>query len=329
MTKTKIGIVIPPDLRRQLFSPKAETRLGEIGDVTWAKGPALPTIDEACALLQGCVIGVGSWRTPFPNAALLARCPDLRLWVHAAGSVKGFFGPHLEGRDLTIASCAPAIADMVAEIVLGEIIVGLKRVPENGAANRRGKAQKPANSRSLSSSTVGVVGASQVGRRVIAHLRHFETTTLLYDPFVSEDEATTLGVHLLRDLNDLCARSDAVTLHTPLLPATRHLLGREQFAAMRDDAVFINCSRGGCVDETALIEALSQNRFFAFLDVTDPEPAYEDSPLRSLPNVVLTSHIAGGAQPGIGRQVVSDIEAWLAGHSPAMVVTEAMLDRIA
>jgi phosphoglycerate dehydrogenase-like enzyme len=329
MTKTKIGIVIHEGLRNQLFAPETQARLEELGDVVWADSAAHLTIEEAAALLKECVIGVGSWGTPSPNAALLEHCPNLRLWIHAAGTVKSFFGPHLEGRDLTIASCAPAIADGVAEMVAGDLIVGLKRVLENAAANRRGKSGKPANSKTLSSSTVGVIGASQVGRRVIAHLRYFGANVLLFDPFVSEDEARTMGVRILRVLNDLCSQSDAVTLHTPLLPSTRHVMGNSQFAVMPNDAVFVNCSRGGCVDEAALIAELRKGRFFAFLDVSDPEPAAEDSPLRSLPNVVLTSHIAGGSQHKIGRQVADDIEAWMQGRPLKMTVTADMLDRLA
>jgi phosphoglycerate dehydrogenase-like enzyme len=329
MTKTKIGIVIHEGLRNQLFAPETQARLEELGDVIWADSATPVTGEEAAALLKECVIGVGSWGTPTPNAAPLPHCPDLRLWIHAAGTVKSFFGPHLEGRDLTIASCAPAIADGVAEMVLGDLIIGLKRVLENAASNRGGKSGKPANGKTLSSSTVGVVGASQVGRRVIAHLRYFGANVLLFDPFVTEDEARSMGVRIVRDLNDLCSQSDAVTLHTPLLPATRHIMGSAQFAMMPDDAVFVNCSRGGCVDEAALISELEKGRFFAFLDVTDPEPAAEDSPLRSLPNVVLTSHIAGGPQHKIGRQVADDIEAWMEGRPLKMAVTADMLDRLA
>ena len=329
MTKPKIGIIIHEGLCDQLFAPETHARIDEIGEVIWADAAAPLNVEEASSLLQSCRIGVGSWGTPRPDAALLAGCPDLRLWIHAAGTVKRLFGPHLLGRDLTIASCAPAIADGVAEMVLGNLIVGLKRVLENAGANRQGNAGKPANSKTLSSSTVGVIGASQVGRRVIAHLRCFGAAVLLYDPYVSADEARKMGVRLLHDLNDLCAQSDAVTLHTPLLPATRHLVGEAQFAAMPDDAVFLNCSRGGCVNEAALIAELQKGRLFAFLDVSDPEPASEDSPLRTLPNVVLTSHIAGGPQFKIGQQVADDIEAWIAGRPLKMVVTADMLDRLA
>jgi phosphoglycerate dehydrogenase-like enzyme len=98
---------------------------------------------------------------------------------------------------------------------------------------------------------------------------------------------------------------------------------------MRDDAIFINTSRGVCIDEEALVAELEKGRLFAFLDVTAPEPAAEDSPLRRLPNVVLTSHMGGFADLRMGKQAVDDIAAYIRGESPRMVVTRDRLDRIA
>jgi phosphoglycerate dehydrogenase-like enzyme len=329
MNPPKIGVVIHGPLRDKLFDQSTKNHLSELGEVAWTDSDQILSTPEAATILHGCAIGVGSWQTPFPDAELMAACPDLRLWIHAAGSVKAFFGPHLDGRELAIASCAPAIAECVAEMVVGDLIVGLKRVLDNGAANRGGKVSKPENSKVLSSSVVGVVGASQVGRHVLEYLRPFRPEVLLYDPFISSEEARQLGARKVDDVDELCARSDAVTIHTPLLPATRHLMGRAQFQTMRDDAIFINCSRGGCVDEAALIEELEKGRLFAFLDVSDPEPALPNSPLRRLSNVVYTSHIAGGPEWKIGHQVADDIEAWIQNRPLRMQVTPEMLDRIA
>jgi phosphoglycerate dehydrogenase-like enzyme len=214
-------------------------------------------------------------------------------------------------------------------MAVGELIVGLKRVLDNAAANRKGKAGKPKNSKCLASCTVGVLAASQVGRRTIRNLRPFGPKVLLYDPFVTGDAARELGVERVCDVLDLCRRSDAVTLHTPAVPATKGIIGREALRAMRDDCVIVNTSRGTCIDEAALVEELSKGRLFAFLDVTSPEPAAEDSPLRKLPNVVLTSHVAGGADHKIGRQAVDDVAAFIEGRPLAMAVTWDMLDRLA
>ena len=136
---------------------------------------------------------------------------------------------------------------------------------QNGVDNRSGPTRSPANSHTLFQSTVGVVGASEVGRRVVRNLRPFGPRILLYDPFVSASEAQEMGAELVADLMELCRRSDAVTLHTPPLPSTEKLLRAEHFQVMADDAVFINTSRGICLDEQALIAELAKGRLFAFL----------------------------------------------------------------
>lgn len=329
MAQTKIGVTLPVGPRQDLFAPADVERLNAMGEVRWSESTKHFSIAEAIAFLKDCEIGVGSWGTPWPNAELLDGCPALRLWVHAAGSVRHMIGSHLEGRDLIIASCAPAIAENVAEITLGQLIIGLKRTLINAAENRKGRARRPENCQTLQASAIGVVGASHVGRRVIRNLSYFGPRILLYDPYVSAEEAEALGVELYGDLVQLCADADAVTLHTPALPATEKMMGTAQFQAMKDDAVFVNTARGMCVDEDALIAELEKGRLFAFLDVSAPEPTPDDSPFRQLPNVVYTSHLAGGGDTKIGTQVADDIAAYLEGRSPLLAVTSDMLERIA
>jgi phosphoglycerate dehydrogenase-like enzyme len=164
---------------------------------------------------------------------------------------------------------------------------------------------------------------------VVRNLRPFGPRILLYDPYVKAEEAADMGVERLEDLVELCRRSDAVTLYTPALESTEKLLGAVHFQALADDAVFVNTSRGMCIDEQALIAELQKGRLLAFLDVSHPEPAADDSPLRSLPNVIYNSHLAGGRDGKIGRQAVDDIAAFLDGGEPLRAVRADMLDRLA
>jgi phosphoglycerate dehydrogenase-like enzyme len=323
----KIGVIIHTKLCERLFSGDDRQRLEELAEVVWTTSPTPITNAQAVEILRDCTIAVGSWQTPKPCEEILAACPNLELWEHVAGTVKSFFGPHLQGRNLTIASCKIAIADCVAEMTIAEIILGLRRVWENAAANRVGKASQPKKLKVMYGSKIGVIGASQVGRRVVDLAVSFGANVMLYDPFVAESE--DVNVTLTQDLMELCESCDVVTLHTPLLESTKKLLGPDHFKAMRDDCVFINTSRGGCVDEAALIAELQTGRLMAFLDVTEPEPAADNSPLRTLPNVVLTSHIAGPQSFNLGAQAVDDIEAFCSGENPACIVTSDQLDRIA
>ncbi len=321
-------MIVHQPLRDQLFSPADQERLNALGTVTWTDSRRPLSMEDAIEILRDCEVGAGSWASPHPGPALMAGCPSLTLWEHVAGSVKHMFGSHLHDRNLTIASCKPALADVVAEMALGEIILGLRRVFENASANRAGIPAKPTNMKVLLGSTIGIVGASLIGRRMVKLLKPFGCMILLYDPYLPDEEAVAMGVETV-DLNTLCMRSDVVSLHTPDIPETRHIMGAAQFAAMQEDALFLNTARGACVDESALIAELSKGRLFAILDVTQPEPAAADSPFRSLPNVVYTSHIAGPPCFNLGRQAVNDIAAHLSGGSPEYAVTADMLETTA
>ncbi|MEF3305588.1 hydroxyacid dehydrogenase [Paenibacillus sp. GYB003] len=325
----KVGVLIPANASGELFSPESRARLESFASVVWNDTDKQLDEEKACELLHDCDVAVGSWRTAIPTRRILDRCGNLKLWEHAAGSVKHFFTHDLRGRSLLVASCAPAIAKTVAEMVLGELIIGLRRIVPNALQNRTEQGKKPANKLYLAKATVGIIGASSVGRQVVELLRPFQTRVLLYDPYLTADGAAKLGVTNVDSLTELCAACDAITLHTPKTSETYHLLKEEQFRAMKDDAVFINTSRGDCIDEQALIRELQRGRLFAFLDVSDPEPALPDNPIRTLPNVIYTSHLAGGASTHIGDQAVDDIAAFASGGRPLMVVDRSMLATMA
>jgi phosphoglycerate dehydrogenase-like enzyme len=152
---------------------------------------------------------------------------------------------------------------------------------------------------------------------VIDLLAPYDVNILLYDPFVSFEEAAELGVTKL-ELDRLFERADVVSLHAPANAKTHHMLNAERLARMKDDALLINTARGSLIDEQALIQELSKGRFFAFLDVTDPEPPALDSPLRTLPNVVITPHIAGCIEDcnQLGELAVEELRRFFAGEPP-------------
>ena len=132
-------------------------------------------------------------------------------------------------------------------------------------------------------------------------------------------------IQMLRDL--ICDANGIV-----LEPYDNAALNRGKtpdFKLMKDDAVFVNTSRGDNIDETALIEELEKGRLFAFLDVTSPEPPRSDSPLRKLPNCVLTPHVAGQQSYRIGDLVVEELRRCFAGEEQKFQVTRDMLDRMA
>jgi len=154
--------------------------------------------------------------------------------------------------------------------------------------------------------TVGIVGFGFIGRDLARKCRlGFDMEVLAYDPYVDPDEAARQGVELLPRLDDLLARSDFVSLHLPLTDDTRHIMGEAQFRRMKPTAYFVNVSRGGTVDEGALLKALDERWIAgAGTDVFDHEPAPDGHPLFGRDDVVLTGHIGGWVVEAVPRLAV-------------------------
>lgn len=145
--------------------------------------------------------------------------------------------------------------------------------------------------------TLGLVGLGRIGSEVARRARGFSMEVIYHDVTrLSKAEETELGVEYVPDLNTLLVRSDFVSVHVPLTDGTRHLIGAEQFSAMKSSAVFINTSRGPVVDQQALYQALKSRQIFAAaLDVTEVEPILPNDPLLTLENIIIAPHIASAS----------------------------------
>ena len=286
--------------------------------------------DEASAILAEAEVIVGHWGCPPLDAAMLDRAPRLGLFAYAAGTVKMTLTDAVWDRDIRVTSGANANAEPVAEFTLAAILFANK-----GVLWRRGRADfsaMPAMGERQWGNygrTIGIVGASLIGRRVIEMLRpfsHLEVT--LYDPYVTPEEAASLGVEKL-ELDELCASADVLSIHAPALPETMHMIGADQLSSMPDGATVINTARGPLIDHEAFLPHLASGRLYAILDVTDPEPLPEDSPLLEMPNVWISPHLAGSQGTELARMtdyVIEEIRRWSAGEPALNEVTQ---DRLA
>ena len=316
MTPARIAMAMAPGLDAAAFGEQHRARLAAIGNV----------VDHDPEIL------LGHWGCPKLDEAFLDTMPRLRLFAYAAGTVKGIVTPSVWARDITVTSAAAANAVPVAEYTLAAILFANKGVLASRErlrdADVRIRRPRPVGN---VAKRVGLIGASLVGRRVIELLRPFDLEVVVSDPYLDDDEATRLGVTTV-ELDELMASSDVVSLHAPDLPSTRHLIGADQLAAMRDGATFVNTARGAIVDTDALVEALRDGRISAVLDVTDPEPLPPDHPLLSLPNAFVTPHVAGAQGSELGRLAdlaITEIERFVAGEPPLHPVREADLERLA
>ncbi|MCY3871519.1 MAG: hydroxyacid dehydrogenase [Gemmatimonadetes bacterium] len=330
MSKPNVGIVIRKSLRKKILSDRDLETLESFANVTINDEDRDIVDEEAAEFLNGMDGAMTSWNSGDLTPAILEGVPTLKIWAYGAGTVKGKICDEAWEKDIVVTSAAPAIADDVAELTMGFMTMGLRRVFSHSRAMREGE-KKPdkTESRSLYRRTIGVISASQVGQRVMRLLRPYQTRILLYDPFVTPERAREEFGAELADLETIAREAEVVTVHAPKLDATYHLWNETHFKLMRDDCVFINTSRGANIDEAALVAELQKGRFSAFLDVTDPEPPAMDSPLRRLPNVVLTPHCAGLQSYRIGALVVEELRRFFAGEDQLFQVKREMLDRLA
>jgi phosphoglycerate dehydrogenase-like enzyme len=265
-----------------------------------------------------------TWGMPKLDAAFLAAAPKLEAVFYAAGSVKRFATPEAEERGIVICSAAEANGIPVAEYSVSVILLSLKGL---WSYLRQPPADKFRRDRAVVrgayGSKVGLVSLGSIGRRVAKMLRGYDINLLAYDPHPDEAAAAAAGISLV-GLADLFATSDVVSLHAPWLPATEKMVGRELLGSMKHGATLINTARGAVVDEEALCEVLRERSdLTAVLDVTYPEPPAPDSPLRHLPNVILTPHIAGSTGPEVER-----MGGWMAGEAQRYLAGEPLRHKV-
>jgi phosphoglycerate dehydrogenase-like enzyme len=318
VSKPEVVLAMRAELPARLFTPATLERLQRVAAVD-PHVTDLRSLDRAEIILSG-------WGCPPIGEDVLARAPALRAIVHAASGVKGHVTAACWERGILVSTAAGANAEPVAEYTLARILLANKAAERMSRRYRERRARIDLNAEFPTAGnvgkTVGIVGASRIGRRVIELMRPFDLRILVSDPY-RED-----GV----ELDELLAASDVVSLHAPSLPSTRHMLDARRLALLRDGATLINTARGALIDQAALTAELLTGRIDAVIDVTEPEVLTPDSPLYDLPNVVLTPHIAGALGVEVqrlGDSAVGEIERYAAGEPFAHPLTKADLDRIA
>jgi phosphoglycerate dehydrogenase-like enzyme len=316
-------LAIRADVRDQVFPPDLRAELDGLVDAAdFAGGPA-PAATEVI---------ISGWGGPVLDNACLEHTPKLRLVVHTGGSVKeAGISPLLWPRGVEVSSAAAINAVPVAQYTVAAILLAGKRAFRLAAdyAGGRFRHVPPGLGTGNAGRTVGVVGASRIGRLVLAQLREHGFRLLVSDPYLTAPAARQLGAELAT-LDDLLAAADVVTLHAPLLDQTRLLIDDRRLGLIRDGSVLVNTARGGLVDTEALVGHCA--RIDAVLDVTDPEPLPPGHPLLRLPNVLVTPHVAGALGTEIrrlGEFAVAEIGRWLAGDPLVGAVRVEDLARIA
>jgi phosphoglycerate dehydrogenase-like enzyme len=339
--RPRVGIVVTAAGRERYFFPDDVERLEQHADVAWLEleGPdrvfGPPPVDAELAArvtefvrdLDALVVSYGSVRI---TDEIMGAAPRLRLIGDTHGD--RFAGrvdvAAAERRGIVVSDTTNGSSDPVAEWALALAMIGLRNA---GALFRRlidGEVLWPDRSvflddpgylrGELTGKTVGLIALGNVGRRLMELLKPFAVKVLVADPGAPDVVANIYDLDLT-SLDNVLSRSDVVISLVPLTTATTGLIGAREVALLKPGAVFVNVSRGAVVDTEALIERLEIGDIIACLDVVEPEPLAVDSPLRRLPNVFLSPHIAGvtdAAEPRFFRYMVEEVVRVLEGNRP-------------
>ncbi|HYO80885.1 MAG TPA: phosphoglycerate dehydrogenase [Bryobacteraceae bacterium] len=249
------------------------------------------------------------------NADVLSKAPRLR--------VIGRAGVGVDNVDLSAATHAGVLvmntpggnAVSVAEHTIAFMLSLARSIPQASASTKAGKWEKKKfMGVELRGKTLGVVGLGSIGREVVKRILPFEMRIVGYDPYVSSQSATDMGLELV-DIRTLYAQSDYISLHMALTPETTRMLNAEAFEMMKPGVRIINCARGELIDQQALYAAMQAGKVAgAGLDVFDPEPPSAELPLLSSDTIIATPHIGGSteeAQEIVGIRIVEQMVQYL------------------
>ena len=252
------------------------------------------------------------------DAELLAAAPSVRVISNMAVGYDNVTVPDCTRRGVLVGNTPGVLTITCAEFTMALLLAAARRVVEGDAYLRHGlwKGWMPMMipGRDLNASTLGIVGLGAIGLEVAVRARAFGMRVLYHSRTRRPGAESSHDLVWSPDLVSLLRQSDFVSLHVALTPQTRHLIGRDQLRAMQPHAILINTARGPVVDQRALYEALRERVIAgAALDVMEQEPMPLDDPLLTLPNVVVTPHIASDSVATRTRMAVMAAQNLLAG----------------
>jgi D-3-phosphoglycerate dehydrogenase len=211
-----------------------------------------------------------------------------------------------------------------AEHTVALMLAMLRSIPAADASMRRGEWERASfTGAELRGRVLGIIGLGKIGRQVARRALAFDMKVLAYDPYLTAEQATEGGARLV-GLPELLLAADVISVHTPLTPHTRGMIGAAQLDAMKPGVHLLNVARGGIIDEPALAKALASGHIAgAAIDVFSSEPIAPDNPLRSAPNTVLTPHLGAStreAQARVGLEMAEQVAMALSGLTPPYAV---------
>ena len=253
------------------------------------------------------------------DANLMKNSPKLKVISTMAVGYDNIDVAAANARGIKVGNTPGVLTETTADLIFSLMLAAARRVAEGDRYIREGKwrtwGPMVLCGQDIHHATIGIIGMGRIGTEVARRARGFNMKILYYSRTrKSPEEEKRLGAEYVDKMPDLLARSDFISLHVPLTPETKGLIGEREFAMMKPTTVFVNASRGPVVDQHALYEALKNGRIFsAGIDVTVVEPIPINDPLLTLPNLVITPHIGSASFATRKKMAVMAAENLLAG----------------
>jgi phosphoglycerate dehydrogenase-like enzyme len=326
------ALLLFPDALASAYGDPVLARLKARAGAPLVIAPADTWRAHAQSLAEVEVIFSG-WGAPRMDEDFLRHVPRLQAVFYAGGSIRYFVTEAFWRRGIRLTTAQAINAIPVAEYTVAALSLGLKRFWHYARVTR--ETRDFPESRPMAGAfgtTVGLVSYGTIARLVRQKLKQLELEVMVHDPFLSDTEAAREQVRKV-GLDELFASADAVSVHTPHLASTAGLIKGRHFEQMKPGSVFLNTARGEVVNEPEMIAVLQRRPDLqAVLDVTAPEPPVPGSLLYSLPNVVLTPHIAGSVGREclrMGHAMVDEFERYQAGQPLNWEITADRAESIA
>jgi len=276
--------------------------------------PALGKDKEKLAQAIDAVDGLAIRSATKVTPKILEKAKNLKVIGRAGIGVDNVDIPAATAKGIIVMNTPFGNSITTAEHAISLMLALARQIPEADASTRAGKWEKNKFlGVEIFSKTLGVIGCGNIGSIVADRAIGLKMKVIAYDPFLSHERATDLGVEKV-ELDELFARADFISLHTPLTDKTRNIVDRDALAKMKKGVRIVNCARGGLVDEAAIADALKSGQVAgAAFDVFAQEPA-TDNPLFKLPNVVCTPHLGAStseAQENVALQIAEQMSEYL------------------
>jgi len=324
----RVFLTHPPETLAKYYGQRALAALAEMVEVRTNPHHRVLDAQELTEQIRGCAIVISDRQTP-GYAELFAHSPDLAAWLRCAVDIRNIDVEAASSAGILVAHATPGFGTAVAELALGLMIDLGRNISSSVVAYRSGGTPPAPMGRQLQGSTLGIIGYGEIGIRLAAFGHALGMIVLVADPYKTVEAP---GVRQVA-MGELLAQSDFVVCLAVATPETVNLMGRDAFFQMRNDAFFVNLSRGELVDEAALAAALDAGEIAgAAMDVGRAPDQMPNPDLASRQDVVATPHLAGLTPAAIEHQAfdtVEQVRALLSGTMPAQAVNRDRVTRLA